>query len=52
MSKKATVAQLHSHEKYDRLIAATANLEPLPTAVAHPCDESSLRGGSRPPSPA
>jgi phosphate acetyltransferase len=44
MSKKATVAQLHSHEKYDRLIAATANLEPLPTAVAHPCDESSLRG--------
>ena len=44
MTKKATVAQLHAHEKYERLIAATKVLTALPTAVAHPCDETSLRG--------
>ena len=33
-----------SHEKYDRLIARCQALTPMPTAVAHPCDESSLRG--------
>lgn len=32
------------HEKYERLIAATGDLAPLPTAVAYPCDETSLRG--------
>ena len=32
------------HEKYERLIAACKGLPPTPTAVAHPCDESSLRG--------
>lgn len=32
------------HQKYDRLIAAAKRLPPLPTAVAHPCDETSLRG--------
>jgi phosphate acetyltransferase len=32
------------HEKYQRLIARTRTLEPVPCAVAHPCDESSLRG--------
>lgn len=44
MTKKAAVSHIHRHEKYERLIAATANLAALPTAVAHPCDESSLRG--------
>lgn len=44
MTRKATVSQLHRHEKYERLIAATAGLPPLPAAVAHPCDETSLRG--------
>ncbi len=44
MSRKATVSQLRPHEKYERLVTATANLAPLPTAVAHPCDETSLRG--------
>lgn len=44
MPKKATVSQLRPHEKYERLITATASLAALPTAVAHPCDESSLRG--------
>ena len=44
MSKKGVVTQLREHEKYERLIAATKPLRALPTAVAHPCDESSLRG--------
>jgi phosphate acetyltransferase len=30
------------HEKYKRLIERAKALPPLPTAVAHPCDESSL----------
>jgi phosphate acetyltransferase len=33
-----------THEKYQRLIARCRNLDPVPCAVAHPCDESSLRG--------
>ena len=44
MTRKAVVSQLRQHEKYERLVAATANLQPLATAVAHPCDESLLRG--------
>lgn len=32
------------HEKYERLIARCQTLAPVATAVAHPCDESSLRG--------
>jgi phosphate acetyltransferase len=31
------------HEKYHRLIARCKALAPIPTAVAHPCDESSLQ---------
>ncbi len=30
--------------KYDRLIALTRQHPPVPTIVAHPCDETSLRG--------
>ena len=44
MPKKAIVTHLRRHEKYERLVAATRDLRPLATAVAHPCDESSLRG--------
>ena len=33
-----------THEKYEHLIARCKSLSPVPTAVAHPCDESSLRG--------
>jgi phosphate acetyltransferase len=45
MSKKMTnVSPLRQHHKYERLITATRKLAPLPTAIAHPCDESSLRG--------
>jgi phosphate acetyltransferase len=32
------------HAKYDRLIAACADLPPVPTAVVHPCDAASLTG--------
>jgi phosphate acetyltransferase len=32
------------HEKYDALIYSCRALAPVRTAVAHPCDESSLRG--------
>ena len=32
------------HAKYQRLIDFCKSLPPTPTAVAHPCDESSLRG--------
>ena len=31
------------HEKYERLIAFCKALPPVPTAVAYPCDESSLQ---------
>ena len=32
------------HEKYESLLARVKALPPVPTAVAHPCDESSLTG--------
>ena len=32
------------HDKYERLLAFAKSLPPLPTAVVHPCDESSLTG--------
>jgi phosphate acetyltransferase len=44
MTRKAVVSQLRAHQKYERLVAATKGLPALPTAVAHPCDETSLRG--------
>jgi phosphate acetyltransferase len=42
MSSEATRAQFPS--KYDRLIAAAKAVQPIPTVVVHPCDETSLRG--------
>ena len=33
-----------SHERYDRLLRAAKQLPPVTTAVAHPCDEVSLKG--------
>ncbi|HRO48820.1 MAG TPA: phosphate acetyltransferase [Hyphomicrobium sp.] len=44
MTRKATVSHIHRHEKYERLIAAAGGLPPLVAAIAHPCDETSLRG--------
>jgi phosphate acetyltransferase len=32
------------HEKYQRLIDRCKSLQPTPTAVAHPCDQTSLEG--------
>lgn len=37
-------ASAQSPSKYDRLIAAAKALQPAPTVVVHPCDETSLRG--------
>jgi phosphate acetyltransferase len=33
-----------TRENFQRLIAAVEALPAIPTAVAHPCDESSLAG--------
>ncbi len=32
------------HERYTHLLARVKGLEPIPTAVAHPCDTESLKG--------
>ena len=32
------------HERYTHLLDRVKGLEPIPTAVAHPCDEESLKG--------
>ncbi len=34
--------RLRRHEKYEKLIARCQGSAPVPTAVAHPCDETSL----------
>jgi len=39
-----TIMEQRTHEKYQRLLEFCKSLRPTPTAVAHPCDESSLRG--------
>jgi phosphate acetyltransferase len=44
MSTRAVAAEPRQHQKYERLIEATEGLPALATAVAHPCDETSLRG--------
>ena len=40
------LARLHyqDHDHYEALIARNRDIPPIPCAVAHPCDESSLRG--------
>ena len=32
------------HQRYPRLLSRVKGLEPIPTAVAHPCDRESLKG--------
>jgi phosphate acetyltransferase len=45
MSATATETDdTRSLPKYDKLIAATKAIPPVPTIVVHPCDETSLRG--------
>jgi phosphotransacetylase/acyl dehydratase len=36
--------QVRHHDKYDKLLARAKATAPIPTAVAHPCDDTSLRG--------
>src|SRR3954464_4933950 len=43
-SGEREMAAQPNHDKYRRLIERCKTLPPTPTAVAHPCDESSLRG--------
>lgn len=38
----STAATIRRHEKYEQLMERCKGLAPTPTAVAHPCDESSL----------
>ena len=45
MAKKVTsISEARQHDKYERLIAAARQVPAQPTAIAHPCDETSLRG--------
>lgn len=44
---RAVLPEIHVHEqgaRYRQLIDATRSLEPLKTAIVHPCDELSLAG--------
>ena len=43
MQQKETAAE-RPHDKYQRLLDSCRSLAPTPTAVAHPCDQSSLEG--------
>jgi len=38
------MSQKHGHWKYERLLVKCRSLEPIPTAVAHPCEETALSG--------
>src|SRR3954447_9422862 len=40
----SSAAEQPPRSKYDRLIAKAQQVQPATTVVAHPCDESSLRG--------
>ena len=42
--RSAGSSDTKAQSKYDRLIAATKAVPPVPTIVVHPCDETSLRG--------
>src|SRR5262245_34762723 len=42
--RMSNLSEARQHDKYERLIAAARQLSALPTAVAYPCDETSLRG--------
>ena len=44
MPEVASGTPSRRHEKYDQLIERAQKLPPVATAVAHPCDESSLQG--------
>jgi len=46
MSDAGTRTGANSHEKYARLIAAAQKEATIKVAVAHPCDDVSLRGAA------
>jgi phosphate acetyltransferase len=41
-----TTAPVHTHAKYERLIADAKQVPPASTIVVHPCDETSLSGAA------
>jgi phosphate acetyltransferase len=43
-SKTAAAGERTAHKKYEQLIALARQTLPVTTIIAHPCDESSLRG--------
>ena len=43
-AEREPVVAPRKHAKYQRLIDVCKTLPPVPTAVAHPCDQSSLEG--------
>jgi phosphotransacetylase/acyl dehydratase len=45
-ARELPTAHLKRHEKYERLIARAQEDRPVPTAVAHPCDEVSVKGAA------
>jgi hypothetical protein len=44
ISRMKPISKPEAHEKYQRLIESAAAAGPVSTAVAHPCDEVSLKG--------
>jgi phosphate acetyltransferase len=44
MNGDVAIGETRRHEKYDRLIALAREVTAVATAVAHPCDETSLQG--------
>lgn len=42
--RESNPRNVQDHAKYRRILERCKSLRPTPTAVAHPCDESSLRG--------
>ena len=43
-TQKTNSSSEQTHQKYQRLVATAKTLDPVITAVAHPCDQSSLEG--------
>jgi phosphate acetyltransferase len=46
-SRSLPEVQIRRHDKYQQLVDRCAELGPVPTAVAHPCDRASLEGAIR-----
>ena len=46
MNGDVAIGETRRHEKYDRLIAMAREVTAVATAVAHPCDETSLKGAA------